>query len=411
MMLIKMAWRNLWRRKRRTMITALTVAFGVFMSVTFIAISDYSHSNTINTSAKMGFGHLTVEAKGYNERPSLDKRLRNASEVSKICLNMPDVRRAITRVTGQAMFSTASKSVGGTFIAVDPAQESAETNIYFRSIVKGSIFKDTSGNGVVVGAKMAEKLNLDIGKKLIFTATDIHGEIVSEIFRVSGIFKTGSSEVDGYIIMLPIDRIRNTLHYEAGDATIVSIFIDDHRYAEDIRDILSSIIGNAEREVLTYSETQADTASMISIDRSSHYLFQFLVSLLIAAGVLNTILMSVLERTREFGIMMAVGMPPGRLFRLVMLESVFIGILGIIIGTTVTAPWFVYMSRTGIDISQLLKEITVGGAIIEPVIKFRLYGESAVTILFEMLFLSVAAGLYPAFRAGRIPPVESLKTI
>ena len=411
MRLVRMAWRNLWRRSRRTWITAATIAFGVMLSVTFIAISDYSHSNMIVTSATMGFGNLTLEPAGYNDTPTPEKRLRDAVAARERILEWPGVKAAITRITGQAMLASATKSVGGTFIGIDPTQESPGHNIYLRALTEGSVFEGPGGSGAIVGAKMAENLNLRLGKKLVLTTTDIHDEIVSEIFRVTGIFRTGVSEVDGYVVLLPIDSVRATLHYGPREATIVSIFIDDYRKAEPMREAISAAVGNPTQTVLTWNETQADMAGLVNLDRRMHFLLQFLVALLIAAGILNTILMGVLERTREFGIMMAVGLSPAALFRLVLVESFWIGLIGILLGIVITTPWFLYMSRTGIDIRGLLHGYSAGGVVIEPVIKFRLYKESALAILIEVLSLSLLAGLYPAFKAGRIPPVESLKKL
>jgi ABC-type lipoprotein release transport system permease subunit len=412
MKLGRMAWRNLWRRRRRTWITAITIAFGLMFSVTFIAISDYSHTNMITTSATMGFGNLTLEPTGYNETPTPDKRLRDAEAARELIQGLPGVTSAIVRITGQAMFASAAQSVGGTFIGIDPAQESPGRNIFLRSMAEGSVFEGPGGPGAVVGAKMAEHLNLRIGKKLVFTSTDIHDEIVSEIVRVTGIFRTGVSEVDGYVVLLPIDTVRATLHYGPREASIVSIFINDYRKADGMRATIASAVGNPDRSVLTWNETQPDMAGLVNLDRRMHFLLQFLVALLIAAGILNTILMGVMERTREFGIMMAVGLSPGALFRLVLVESFWIGLIGILAGIVITTPWFLYMSRTGIDIRGLIQGgYSAGGVVIEPIIKFRLYPESVVAILLEIFLLSLIAGLYPAFKAGRIPPVESLKRI
>ncbi len=157
-MLNKMAWRNLWRTKRRTFITAFSIAFGVLLSVLFTGMGGYSYTNMINTSATMGFGHVTVEPVGYLDNPSLDKRLSRITEIRQKILWIPGVTKAIPRITGQVMFASASKSLGGMFLGIDPALESPESNIFLRSIVEGKVFEGTRGRGVVVGKKMAEKL-------------------------------------------------------------------------------------------------------------------------------------------------------------------------------------------------------------------------------------------------------------
>lgn len=412
MKLGKIAWRNLWRRKRRTLITGISIGFGVMLAVTFTGTGDYGYTNMINTSAIMGLGHVTIEPHGYNQTPSLDKRLRKTGQIRERVLAMPGVNDAIVRIMGQAMFASASKTIGGVFMGIDPVQESPEQNLLIRSLVQGELFSGKDSRGVVVGSKMAEKLNLRIGKKLVFTTTDVSGEIVSELARVTGIFKTGVNEVDGGMVLLPINSVRATLHYDAQDATLLAVIINDQRYAERMRDKISLAEGNPQIEVLSWQQTQAEMAGIITMDRSGNYISQFLIGLLIAAGILNTLLMSVLERTREFGIMMAVGMSPRTLFMLVVVESLWLAIIGIVIGIIITAPWYAYLYYVGLDFSGAIGEdYSAGGILVDPLIRIRLYKESIIAILTGVFSLTLLAGLYPAWRAGRIPPVESLKAM
>ena len=412
MKLGKIAWRNLWRRKRRTLITGISIGFGVMLAVTFTGTGDYGYTNMINTSAIMGLGHVTIEPHGYNQTPSLDKRLRKTGQIRERVLAMPGVNDAIVRITGQAMFASASKTIGGMFMGIDPAQESPEQNLLIRSLVQGEVFSGKDGRGVVVGSKIAEKLNLRIGKKLVYTTTDVNGEIVSEIARVTGIFTTGVNEVDGGMVLLPINSVRATLHYDAQDATLLAVIINDQRYAERMRDKISLAEGDPQIEVLSWQQTQAEMAGIITMDRSGNYISQFLIGLLIAAGILNTLLMSVLERTREFGVMMAVGMSPRTLFMLVVVESLWLAIIGIVIGIIITAPWYAYLYYVGLDFSGAIGEdYSAGGILVDPLIRIRLYKESIIAILTGVFSLTLLAGLYPAWRAGRIPPVESLKAM
>lgn len=412
MKLGSMAWRNLWRRKRRTLITAISIGFGVMLAVTFTGSGDYWYTNMINAGATMGLGHITVEPHGYNQTPSLDKRLLNAGEVRKHVLTMPGVSNAIVRIMGQAMFASASKTIGGMFLAVDPSQESPDQNLLLRSLIQGQLFPGTDGRGIVVGSKMAKKLNLRIGKKLVYTTTDVSGEIVSEIARVTGIFETGVGEVDGALVLLPINSVRAILHYDDEDATLVAVSVNDQRYAERIRNKIAAAVGNPLREVLTWKQTQTELAGIITMDKSGNYITQVLIGLLIAAGILNTLLMSVLERTREFGVMMAVGMSPATLFKLVLVESFWLALIGLAVGIIITAPWYAYLHYVGLDFSGAIgKDYSAGGVLVDPIFRIRLYKESIIAILAGVFSLTLLSGIYPAWRAGRTPPVESLKAI
>ncbi len=408
----RIAWRNLLRNKRRTLITGFSVAFGVLLSVTFTASGDYSYTNMINSSATLGFGHLAIEPPGFNDTPSLARRLAGAGEIRGKVMMLPEVENAYVRIMGQAMFASGAKSVGGQVIGIDPAVETSEHNIFIRSLVEGELFADASSRGVLIGRKMSEKLRLSLGKKLIYTLTDRTGDMVSGISRVSGIFSTGEDTVDSSIILLPIDRLRKVLNYDMEEASLISIFIVDQRQAGPLSNRLELLIPGPDREILTWRETQAELAGLIAIDRAGNYLMQFLVGLLIAAGILNTLMMSVMERKREFGMMMAVGMSPRQVIAMVIAESFLIGIIGLLMGVLITSPWYYYMVNVGIDFSgQIGDDYSTSGVLVDPVMKFRLFRESALAIAAGVFSLTMIAGIYPAFKAGSTPPVDSIRNI
>lgn len=408
----KMAWRNLFRSKRRTFITAFSIGFGVLLSVTFTGMAHYSYTNMIDTSAIMGFGHLTIQPRGYLDTPSLDKRLLNAEKTRKEILEKKGIKDAVVRIIGQAMIASANKSVGGIFLGIDPSQETIEKNLFIKSIIEGQIFKNNEGRGAVIGSLLAKKLNLRLNKKFVYTATDVRGEIVSELARVKAIFETGVDEVDGSTILLPINSVRKTLSYDKGDATLIAVLIDDQRHAVKYSKILKKELDDPGADALSWKETQPELAGIITIDKSGNYIIQLLIGLLIAAGILNTLLMSVMERTREFGVMMAVGMSPSTLFKLVIMESLWLAIIGIILGVIITTPWYAYLRQVGLDFSGMIgNDYSTVGVLIDPVMKILLYKESAVAIILGVFALTLVSGLYPAWRAGKVPPIESLKTI
>ena len=412
MNLNSLAWRNIWRRKRRTLITAFSIGFGVMLSVTFTGSGDYTYTNMIDMGASMGMGHVTVEPVGYHLKPTLDKRLTDTEKLHKQIIALPGVSAATVRITGQAMFASARKSIGGAFIAVDPAFETQENNLLLRSIVEGLLFSDRSGRGIVIGSRLAKKLHVRIGKKIVYTTTDADGEIVSDIARITGIFTTGIDMVDGTMALLPIGSVQKTLSYAPDEATVIAVVIKDQRHAEMMRDRVAALPEAKDVAVLTWKKAQPDLAGVIAFDKAGNYISQFLVGLLIAVGILNTMLMSVLERTREFGVMMAVGMSPKVLFRLVMVESFWLAIVGLILGIIITAPWYYFLYHFGIDFSGSFgNDFSYGGVLVDPVFKARLFKESIMAILGSLFILALLAGLYPAWRAGRVPPVESLKTI
>lgn len=410
--LFSLAWRNLWRRRRRTYITGFSIGFGIMLAVTFTGTADYTYSNMINSGADMGMGHITIEAQGYNQTPSLDKRLANADRIRQQIDALPGVRKTTTRIMGQAIFASARKSIGGAFLAIDPEQESSKTNLYIRSIKQGKLFSSRNSKGALLGVRLAEKLGIGLGKKFVYTTTDVNGEIVSDIARVSGLFKSGVSEIDGSMVVLPIDRVRKTLNYTPHEATLVAVSLNDHRQLQRIHRTIRQQIKDPAVQVLDWQQTQPELSSIIAVDRSSNYVSQILVGLLIAAGIFNTLLMSVMERKKEFGVMMAIGMSPATLFRLVINESFWLALVGIVIGALITAPWFAYLHVYGLDFSAAMgDDYSAGGVLVDPVMHILLYPKTAAAILIGVFSLTLLSGLYPAWRATRMPPIDSLRNI
>ena len=412
MKLNTLAWRNLWRHKRRTLITASSIAFGVLLAVTFTGAGDYFHTRMIDAGANMGMGHITIAARDYNRAPSSQKLIQGANTLQSLIASLPEVKSVVARIQGQAMFASARKSVGGTFIAIDPAKENANNNLFIQSLIDGEMLSTTNGKGIVMGVDLARKLKLNLGKKVVYTTTDINGDIVSAVARVSGIFKTGVAEVDGAMALLPMQSIQKVLGYTSDEVSLIAVSLVDQRISHALRGRMQGQPEFEHVEVLNWQQTQPDLAGMIAVDKSANRISQLMISLLIAAGILNTMLMSVLERIREFGVMMALGMSPRSLFSLVILESFWLAVVGLVIGIIITIPWYLYMAETGIDLTSAYgDDFSFGGVLLDTVFKIRLFKESIIVILIGLFGLALLSGVYPAWRAGRIPPVESLKAL
>ena len=407
-----LAWRNLWRHKRRTLITASSIAFGVLLAVTFTGAGDYFYTRMIDAGANMGMGHITLAAPDFNRAPSSKKFLRQADQLQQQLAQIDEVKSSMARIQGQAMFASAHKSTGGLFFAVDPKQENAESNLFIKAMIEGEMPTSADDKTIILGVDLAKRLKLTMGKKVVYTTTDKHGDIVSAIARVGGLFQTGSNEIDGAVALLPLHTVQNVLGYKQDEVSVIAVILHDQRHSYQLRDSMQKMDSFSHVEVLNWQQTQPDLAGMIAVDKSSNYISQLLIALLVAAGILNTLLMSVLERKREFGVMMALGMSPRSLFVLVMLESFWLAVLGLLIGTIVTIPWYLFMSQTGIDLSAAYGDgFSFGGVLLDTVFKIRLFKESVIAILVGLFSLALLAGAYPAWQAGRTPPVESLKTL
>jgi len=407
-----MAWRNLWRNRRRTLVTLSSIAFVVMLAVLFTGLGDTTYGDMIDLAARMGGGHVTIQHAEYFDTPSLKRTVANAEALREIARQDPDVVRTASRISGQTMLATAGNSYGAFFIAIDPEQEDEQTLSVLEAVTEGELFAESKDKGIVLGARLAENLKVKLGRKVVYTMTDKSGEIVSGLARVKGIVRTGSPSLDGGLVLLPIDTMREFLGYGPDEATQVAVFIDDQRRSSQIAARLGQSVGDDEA-VVPWHEAQPELAGFIDMKVAGTTFFEIIIAIIVAAGIFNTLFISVMERLREFGIMMAIGFSPGRLFRLVMWESLWLGLVGLVVAAAVTSGPYYYLNTSGLDVSAMVGEggTEVAGVGIEPIMYVGIYFEHAVAIACAALLATIVSGLYPALRAGRVVPVESIKLV
>jgi ABC-type lipoprotein release transport system permease subunit len=407
-----MAWRNLWRNRRRTIVTALSIAFGIMLAVLFTGLGDLNYTNMINLAARLGTGHVTIQHPGYQDAPSLKRTVTGVSALQKTVLGERNVLRAVPRITGQTMLATAGQSYGAYFMAIDPAAEDRSTLSLLEAIKEGKMFESAGSRGIVVGRRLADNLNLKLGRKVVYTMTDKEGEIVSGLARVTGILETGAPSIDGTFCMLPIGTLREALGYGPDEATHVAIFISDQRKSYEVAARVRAAVGGRVA-VLTWHDTQPEISGFVSMKVGGMRFLELVILFLVAAGILNTLLVSVLERMREFGIMMALGFSPGRLFGLVMWESLWLGLVGVVTSVLLTAGPYYTMNTRGLDFSAMLGSTggNVAGVVLDPILRCAIYPENAAAIVIIVLLATLLSGVYPAWKAGRVVPVESIKLV
>jgi ABC-type lipoprotein release transport system permease subunit len=412
--LAAMAWRNLWRNRRRTIVTLSSIIFGFLLAVLFTGLGDHTYSKMIDLAARMGGGHVTLQHADYLDRPSLKRTVRGAATLQRLALQDATIKRAATRITGQAMLAAGGKSYGAVFIAVDPRAEDEQTLSVLGTIKQGKLFDGPTGRGIVLGRKLARNLGLKLGRKVVWTMTDKRGEIVSELSRVTGIISSGAPSLDASLCILPIDTVRLALGYTEGEATQVALFIADQRDSAGVAERLRGRLPPAKLAVVTWGENLPELASFISMKVGSTLFFELIIAILVAAGIFNTLFVSVMERLREFGIMMAIGFSPRKLFSLVMWESLWIGLIGLLAAGVVTAGPYYLLNTKGLDMTEMVGKggtSEIAGVAIDPVMYVSIYPESLGVITGAVLLATLLSGLYPAWRAGRVVPVESIKLV
>lgn len=405
-----LAWRNLIRHRRRTAITLSSIAFGILLSVIFTGMGDSSYAKMIELAARMGSGHVTIQHPDYQDTPSLKKTVHGTDALSQLALADPGVERVVTRITGPVMLATAANSSGAFFMGIDPAIEDVDTLAGYDSIAEGEFFDEAKGKGIILGKTLAENLDVRLGKKVVYTLTDINGEIVSGLARVQAIVETGTPGMDATLCWLPYRTAAKALGYEEHVATQVAVYARDARGSAELAERLRQVVPD-EAVVLTWKQTQPELAGFITIDRSGAIVFETIILIVIAAGIFNSLYVSVVQRTREFGIMMAIGYTPMRLFVLVMWESLWLALLGVLSGALVTAGPYFYLNENGIDLSEMMGEGggEISGIAFDPIIHPSIYPDHLALIAVVVVVTTLVSGLLPAWRAGRGEPVESLR--
>jgi ABC-type lipoprotein release transport system permease subunit len=408
--MVAIAWRNLWRQRRRTILTLASIALGGFLAVLMTSMQDRSFADFIDNAARFGAGHVVFQHPEHRDRPTLSRTVRDGDRLRDLAVGDPRVTAVVERVTGQAMVSTAQDSFGGFFVAFDPARETRDTFRLGEGLATGAMFTRADEPGIVLGHLLAENLGAQLGDRIVFTLTDRAGEIVTGMERLSGTVTTGATSTDAGLMLLPIDRLRAVAGLAPDESTQVGVFVRDGRRAPRVAAALRAQV-TGDVAVLTWDEAQPEVKAFVAMKIGGGIVFELVIAVLVAAGIFNTIFMSVLERTREFGIMLAIGYTPGQLFVMVMAESGFLAILGLAASAIVTAGPYWYLHETGIDMSAVYAQqggIDIGGIGMDPILRIGIYPENALIIAAAIALATMLAGLYPAWRAGRVDPVAAI---
>ncbi|MFQ5700092.1 MAG: ABC transporter permease [Myxococcota bacterium] len=410
--LARMAWRNLWRSRRRSALTLSSIAFGTLLAVLFTGMGDANFTAMIDMAARLGGGHVALQNSRTLDTPTLAHPVGGVPRLRRVALHDPDVARVVVRVTGQLMLQTAEQSYGAAYLAIDPESEDVSTLSILEALVEGEPFRSSDDRGIILGEKLARNLEAGLGRKVVFLLTDRNGEIVRDVARVTGILRTGSPSVDSALCLLPIDALRDLVGYTPVESTRLALFLRDQRESERVAQRLSLELP-AEVAAEPWYELHPDLAGFIAMKVASARLMEGVILVLVAAGIFNTLFVSVMERVREFGILMAIGFSQRSLFGLVMLESLWLGTLGLVAAAVLTAGPYWWIATRGIDLSPWLggSAPEVAGVAISPILYVGIFGEHLVQIGVAVLAATLLAGVYPAWRAGSFDPVDAVRRV
>jgi len=418
LMLLKLAWRNLWRHRKRTLITLSSIAVGFGLAVLSIGIGDGSHNSVIRNAIKLGEGHLTVQPRGYIEAPANHKYLADGQALAKKLEALKLAGNIEARISLQVLASTANNSVGAALEGLSSASD-PRVDMLKPQLLKGVWLKADDARGIVIGAGMASKLKARIGSKVVLMAGKTGGDSQAQLGRVRGIFKSKVPEMDDYLIFSDIQLARRFLQGEGADSakqpiTRFAIFLDDSEISSlnIIKNKIKSAVESDQVIAMDWQEMMPQLVQFIIIDDAGNYVFLLLILIMVIFGVLNTVLMSVLERTREFGLLRALGLSRRNLLTLVFCESFIMGLLAIVVGWIVGGGIHFWFAQHGIDFTAIMGEggTVMMGTFMDPIVYTELSWDRVIQLTSIIFIATLSSGIYPAIKAARVTPVEALRT-
>lgn len=407
MILLKLAWRNLWKNRRRTLITLTMIAVGFALALISLGLADGFHNQMIRNAVRLGSGNLTVEHRDYLAEPSNDKLVARASALRDEIRGIPGIRNVSERIIVMGLIYTTENSAGAAILGVDPSSDMTRKTLEPK-IIEGRYLKDGDRRGVLIGADLARRLGASVGSKAVVTAQDASGQISSQLVRVRGIFRTGIEEMDGYFAQVSLPLTRALLGVSKG-ATQLAVFLKNEKDQAQVRGEIEPLVAGSKTAVFDWQEVMPDLVLFVQMDNAGTYIFMGIIMVVVALGILNTILMSVLERTREFGLMVALGMAPRRLLALVVLETTFLSLCSLGVGAILGFGAHLYFAEHGLDMGFASHEqLTAAGAVFDSVVYSELVPGRVLFLMGVVFIVTLAVGIYPAIRAARVDPVRAI---
>ena len=403
---LRLAWRNLWRQPRRTWLTTGAMVFSNVLLVFMISLQFGMYGLMIDNTLKMLTGHLQVQAPGYKDEQKIRQVVPDISALADTLRAELGNSPVAARAAAFALASSADRSYGVQVFGVEPAHEPLVSNLP-GLVREGRFLEDPGAAEIVIGRVLARNLRVVLGDELTLLGTGRDGSFAAAVVTVVGIYESGIADMDRALAQLPLGFFQDVFAMQGAGHQIV-LEADNLQAVAALKARVETLLPAGEDLVVhDWDSLQAGLKQMIQADISSAFFMYAVLVVLVAFSVLNTQLMSVLERTREFGIVMALGLTPARLGRLVMLETAMMGVIGLLFGALLgglVTWWFSVHGFTYPGLEELSSMLNLPDRMYPRVTFASLMIGPAVVLLFTLL-----SALYPAFRLRRLEPVEAMR--
>jgi len=406
--LFSLAWKNLWRNRRRTLITLAALSLSLMLVQGFHNLSFGVYARMVDSGVRAGSGHIAVYRGDYAQSRN-EKLSFAADDLPQKIAALPAVQAVLPRVYLPGLAQSSRESRGILLTGVDPAAELA-VNPFLRHQPKEQMLRSADGRDALLGSKLMQELKLGLGDKFVVTVQNRDGELASELFRIRGVVKTGIRDFDRSLVMVGRQRAAAMAGIPGQVQELAVILKRAAAEAATLPQIAGIVAGRPQLHALSWQQAMPNLANAIRLDYSSQQFIFVVILLIVTIGVVNTLLMSVMERIREFGVILAVGASPGRLRRLVLAEALLLGLAALVVGSLLGSLLTWYLVAVGIDLRNYMPDaMEFGGVVFEPVLRATWDIAWMVRIALYVVGLALLASLYPAVKAARISPVEAMR--
>ena len=403
--IVKIAWRNLWRSKLRSSVVILSVIFGIVGGIIIIAMSYGLNMERMNNAVDTYLSHIQIHNKKFSDDFNLRHTISNLSEIEEKINNDERVVSYSKRIILNGMLSNSNGSYGIQVKGVDPDQEVNVTNTY-EKVIEGEYFKSSRDNTILVGKKLADRLNLKIKSKVVVTFQDENNNLTSLLYRVEGIFRSGNSRYDDANVFVRNSSITKNLPNFSGFHEI-PILLTDIELKDEVKSEL--IPFSDENIVESWDDISKDLAYANEMLAAVLYIFMMIILSGLSFGIVNTMLMAILERKKEIGMLMSIGMNRYKIFLMIGFETIFLTVVALPFGLLISYMLVEYYSVVGIDLSMVeagLENLGVGTRLY-----FQLPTSDYYVVSGMVLVISLISSIFPSIRALKINPVEATKSI
>ncbi len=401
---LQLAWRNLWRNRKRTVITISAVILAVFLSTMMSSMQEGTYARMIDNMVKFYSGYIQVHHPGYWESKSINDTYAPDSLLNSALKKDKDIILAVPRLESFTLISSGDITKGCSLIGIDPKGEDSLTHLS-RWVVQGRYLTETD-NGLLVAVNIARNMGVSVGDTLILMSQGYQGSTASALVPVTGIVQFPSPELNNFAVYISLERAREFFGVP-GRVTSMVIMVKDYLQVDRTAGALRSQI-QPEYSVKTWNEMQPELVKMIEGDRAGAVVMKGIIYLVVCFGILGTIIMMMAERRKEMGVMIAIGMQKRRLQRILIFESLFMGMLGVVMGVLLSIPVIFYLTGHPIPLPGQMGKVYESFGI-EAALYFshisKVFVNQAITVFVLTLFIA----LYPLLTVRGLQVIKALR--